>query len=61
MNKEQQEKDFEQIKAYANPNCKHCYGTGKLHWFVEIQHYQVCPCVEKNIELARMIMQRGMN
>ena len=56
--RKEQEKDFEQIRFYADPNCKDCYGTGKEAWLVELNQYKVCHCVLKNIKILR---ERGVN
>ena len=57
--REEQDKDFEQIKEYANPNCKKCLGTGKEYWITELQMYKVCKCVEKNIKIAKELTGRA--
>ena len=57
--REEQEREFhEVIGHYADKNCKHCFGTGKEHWIVELEQYKVCDCVMKNISILR---DRGIN
>ena len=56
--REEQNKDFEQIRFYASKNCRHCLGTGKESWIVDLKQYKVCRCVLKNIKALR---ERGQN
>ena len=54
----EQEEDFRQIAAYADPDCKYCYGTAKEAWLVDLDQYKVCECVLENIRILR---ERGIN
>ena len=49
--REEQDKELEIIKDYANKNCKHCLGTGKEYWITELKQYKICDCVLKNIKI----------
>ena len=56
--REQQEKDFLEIRSFADPKCKYCLGTGKEYWIVDLSQYKVCECVIENIRILR---ERGKN
>ena len=49
--REEQDLDFTlYFSAFANKDCKICYGTGKRSWHVELRQYIPCECVMMNIE-----------
>jgi hypothetical protein len=61
-NRDEQNKEFEEVfRLYANPNCKYCLGTGKEYWIVDLSQYKICECVLRNVEIERVINERGQN
>lgn len=49
--REEQDLDFIMyFSAFADKECKICYGTGKRSWMVDLQQYVPCECVMINIE-----------
>lgn len=47
--REEQDKDFEIIKQWANPLCHLCFGRGHRGWSVELLQYIPCGCVSERI------------
>lgn len=49
-NKEEQLKDFEIIKKFANKNCQLCFGSARQGFSTEYKRYVPCICVLRNLE-----------
>jgi hypothetical protein len=54
----EQDEDFLMyFSAFADKDCKICYGTGKKSWLVDLQQYIPCECVMINIEKEKRLQE----
>lgn len=51
--KKEQLEDFEEIKKWANADCKQCFGRAYKAWNESELRYVVCDCVLDNIQKAQ--------
>lgn len=49
-NKEEQLKDFDIIKKFADKNCQLCWSRGYQGWSEEHKRFIPCICIIKNLE-----------
>ena len=57
--REEQDTEFNlYFRAFADKDCKICFGTGKRSWHVELRQYIPCECVMINIEKEKQAQER---